>query len=470
MSQSFRSLIREEGPHPTSLDSSTTSRSPWSTYPGRKRIVELSPPIQAVHGRLTVPGSKSLTNRALLISALAEGTSHLKGLLRSDDSYWCIRCLQKLGVELEVEEDTAVVRGTGGKWPVKQGELHVGYAGTVARFLPGALAISEGEWTVKGDHQIMERPSAPLWDALTALGAKIKHTGKKGSLPVRVAAQGLRGGQISMSGSLSSQFISGLLIAAPYMREGLTLNLDGDIVQEDYVRMTLEMMRVFGVSSEWLAEKKIIHVAPGRYRAAALTLEPDISTCGYFWALAALTQGTVRTDQITPAAQQPDLKLLDVLTRMGCRVTRDKHCVEVEGPAQLKGGFTLDMGKWSDQTLTMAVLAVHADQPITLRGASHIRHHECDRISAICSELGQLGIRTEEYPDGLTVYPGQVQVRKAVDPREDHRMAMALSLLGARTEGLRIQDPGCVSKTCPDYFAIMAGLGLQVRDVSEKDS
>ncbi|WP_036746180.1 3-phosphoshikimate 1-carboxyvinyltransferase [Paenibacillus sp. UNC451MF] len=436
------------------------SRSPWSRY-NEKQEVRINPNGKAITGDLTIPGSKSLTNRALIIAALAEGTSRLEGILKSDDSYWCIQCLRQLGVQIDVEGETAIIHGSGGAWPNREGDLYFGAAGTIARFLPGALAAGSGSWKLQGSPRLSERPLAPLLDALSALGADIHYEAAQGRLPLTLHAKGLQGSSVSVPGSVSSQFISGLLLAAPYAHNALTVHIEGTVVQRDYVEMTLDMMRTFGVETQPAPDSQSISVQPDKYQAQSLALEPDVSTCGYFWSMAAQTNGRVRIQGINDQTRQPDIEILDVLERMGCTVVRGADFIEVTGTRQLKGGFTASMKRWSDQTLTIAALAPFADGPITLTDAAHIRHHECDRIAAICTELGKLGIRVEEHPDGLTVYPGEPKPA-LLDTYDDHRVAMALSLIAVKADGIRIADPGCVSKTCPDYWDRLSALGLNV--------
>ncbi|MGG1662183.1 3-phosphoshikimate 1-carboxyvinyltransferase [Brevibacillus sp. NRS-1366] len=436
------------------------ARSPWSKY-NNKQTVSVLPHSGGVDGDITVSGSKSLTNRALIIAALAEGTSTIEGILKSDDSYWCISALRELGIRVEVQGETAIVEGAAGKWPNQDCELYVGSAGTIARFLPGALAAGTGTWKLRGSKQMSERPLAPLLDALKSMGAVIHYEEMKGCLPLTLKAAGLQGGLANVPGSTSSQFISGLLLASPYAREALTIHINGGSVQPDYIKMTIDMMRAFGVDPIINNDGQTISVHPARYKASSVILEPDVSTCGYFWAIAALTNGRIRINGITAKTLQPDIELVEILERMGCIITRGDGFVEVHGTGQLKGGFTHSMKRCSDQTLTIAALAPFADGPITLTDAAHIRHHECDRITAVCTELGKLGVRVEEHPDGLTVYPG-VPHAALLDSHDDHRMAMALSLISLRVEGIRIADPGCVSKTCPDYFDRLLALGIGV--------
>lgn len=436
------------------------TRSPWANNDFGP-IVTIQAPTQPIDAALSLSGSKSMTNRALIIAAMAEGTSVLTGLLKCDDSYWCIESLSRLGAEIQVDGETAYVKGTGGNWPNRNADLYVGAAGTVARFLPAALATGNGTWRITGSKRMHERPLAPLFTALSTLGADLQYEQAAGSLPVTLNANGLCGGEVAISGSVSSQFTSGLLLAAPYARKELTIRMLGEVVQRDYVEMTLDMMRSFGCEPLLRDGGQAVVVPQSRYQAQSLTLEPDVSACGYFWALAAITGGRIRISRINPRTKQPDLELVDVLERMGCSVMRGSDYIEVRGPKQLKGGFTQSMARFSDQTLTLAAIAPFADQPITLTDAAHIRHHECDRIRAICTELRKLGIRVQEHHDGLTVYPSTIKPA-LVETYDDHRMAMSLSLIGTKQSGVRIADPGCVSKTCPEYFAKLASLGVGV--------
>jgi 3-phosphoshikimate 1-carboxyvinyltransferase len=437
------------------------ARSPWAVNDD-KRLVKISPPGAPISGNIRLLGSKSLTNRALVIAALAEGTSRINGILRSDDSYWCMDCLTKLGVKVNITGECAEVEGCGASWPIRSGELYVGAAGTVARFLPGALAVGIGSWTFRGSARMSERPLTPLLDVLAQLGTHIEYKGDARGLPFTLHTEGLQGGSAVMSGAISSQFISGLLMAAPYANKPLTVHIDGEVVQREYVEMTLEMMRNFGVNPEISDDGQSIGIPKLKYQGQYIELEPDVSTCCYFWALAALTAGRIRVEGINAErTRQPDIEILNVLERMGCSVIKGEDYVEVQGTAQLKGGFTISMKRWSDQTLTIAAMAPYADGPITLKDAAHIRYHECDRITAICSELRKLGIAVDEHHDGLTVYPGR-PISAKLDPHDDHRMAMALSLIGAKTENIHILDPACVSKTCPDYFDRLSKLGVHI--------
>jgi 3-phosphoshikimate 1-carboxyvinyltransferase len=264
-----------------------------------------------------------------------------------------------------------------------------------------------------------------------------------------------------MSGKVSSQFISGVLMAAPLALQPVTLTVVDEIVQKDYVGITMAYMAKFGVHVDADAGFMRFSVLPRHYQAASLTLEADASTTTYFTALAAVTGGRMAVTNLGTDTTQPDYGFTDILERMGCRVTRRDHSTEVVGPEQLKGDFAIDMKPLSDATLTLAAIAPFASGPIHIHGVAHIRHHERDRIGVMCRLLSSLGIKVEERPDGLSVYPGQ-PTRGEIDPHEDHRVAMALSLVGLKGQGVRITHPNCVSKTCPGYFDLLAGLGVAV--------
>lgn len=271
----------------------------------------------------------------------------------------------------------------------------------------------------------------------------------------------MTGGEINMSGNVSSQYISGLLIAAPYFRAPLTINIVDHIVQHAYVKLTIDLMEEFGAAVRYDNNLSKIVVSPSVYKAQNINLEADASTACYFLSLAALNNGRVRIDNLTYETKQPDIKMLDVLEKMGCRVTRGDSFIELEGPLQLKGGFEISMREMSDQALTLAVLAVFADGPITIKDVEHIRYHESDRISVMSESLSKLGIKVEEFRDGFKVYPGIPEPR-LLDTHDDHRVAMSLALLGSKMEGIKLNDPGCVSKTCPQYFEMLESLGLNI--------
>ncbi|GAA3408598.1 3-phosphoshikimate 1-carboxyvinyltransferase [Paenibacillus hodogayensis] len=437
------------------------ARSPWTGLAGIAEA-ELVPPAKPPQGEdVRAPGSKSVSNRALLLAALADGPSVIRNVLRSDDTYWCIDALRRLGVTIEVTGDEVRVEGIGGDWPNRQAELYIGAAGTVARFLPGALAAApSGQWTLRGSRSLSARPLAPLVQALGEAGANIRYAEDDGRLPLVVTARGLEGGRIAISGDTSSQFASGLLLASPYARRTTHITVPGGIVQQAYVGITIDWMRRFGANVVHDERFGRFEVAPGRYTGRQVEIEADASTACYYLAYAAVTGGRVRVTNLQSDTRQPDIRFAGVLERMGCRVQAGPEGVELSGPARLAGGFSVSMREMSDQTLTLAAIAPFADAPITIADVAHIRHHECDRITAICASLRALGIDVEEREDGLTVHPG-VPVGCALPTWDDHRVAMSLALIGARTSGIRLLDPGCVSKTCPSFFDDLRRLGME---------
>ncbi|MCL6446310.1 MAG: 3-phosphoshikimate 1-carboxyvinyltransferase [Alicyclobacillus sp.] len=440
------------------------ARSPWATLDGIY-AVEIQAAAGPIRGHLTVPGSKSYTNRALILAAAADGTSRLTGVLRSDDSYWCVETLRRLGVNVQLTEhdDTVIITGVGARWPRQDGELYIGASGTNARFFPGLLAAApSGRWRLTGSRRMQERPMQPLLAALRELGADIESLGTADCLPIDIRARGLDGGDVQMSGAISSQFISGVLMAAPFAKRSVRIRITDHIVQHAYVHITLDLMRHFGAKVEASEDLSELCVQPGGYVGRDTALEADASTSCYFLALAAVTRGDVRIDNLGVNTRQPDAKFVDILERMGCAVERGEHTLRVVGPERLRGDMVISMKEMSDQALTLAAIAPFADGPITITDVAHIRAHESDRIQAMCASLTELGIQVEEHPDGMTIHPGTPKPATLAS-YDDHRMAMSLSLIGAVVGGVRILDPGCVSKTCPTYFDHLAQLGIDVR-------
>ncbi|EGL82871.1 3-phosphoshikimate 1-carboxyvinyltransferase [Caldalkalibacillus thermarum TA2.A1] len=442
-----------------------SSRSPWSQVT-HYRLAEIKPVVEPISARLRVPGSKSFTNRALTIAALAKGQSRLSGILKSDDSYWCIDALRRLGVTVSVDGDQVRVQGVEGEWPQKKARLFIGAAGTIARFLPGALAAGKGgHYEVDGVEQLRKRPLRPLIDALRHLGANIETYGEAGGLPLKVEGTGLKGGKVRIEGHVSSQFLSGLLLASPLAAGPVHIEVEKGLVQPAYVGITVQLMRQFGAVVEHDHDFRSFVVQPGGYTGRETVLEADASTACYFLAAAALTQGTVRITNVGYQSLQPDAKFIDVLERMGCQCEKTETYLQVKGPARLKGGFTVDMKPMSDQAITIAALAPFADAPVTVTNVAHIRHHESDRIDVICTALRKIGIKVEEREDGFTVYPGQ-PTGATLDPHDDHRQAMTFTLLGLKVPGIIIENPGCVSKTCPMFYSEMKKIGVPIKFIA----
>ncbi len=402
---------------------------------------------------VTLPGSKSISIRAVLAAALATGESTLEGVLRADDTDAVIGAVRALGVAVAADGTTLRVRGGGGRWPRPDAELDLRQSATSARLLLALSALSTGRVRIDGDPQLRARPMGPGLDALRSLGVRITELGAPGCLPVEVTGGPVRGGTVRLPGDVSSQFVSGLLMAGAGMADGLRVELTTPLVSEPYVALTRAVMAAFGVTVDGLA------VRPQPYRATRYLVEPDASAASYAFAAAAMTGGRVRVDGLGSASRQGDVAFVRVLGDMGARVRVGPDHVEVAGD-RLRG-IDVDMRHISDTVPTLAVVAVFAEGPTRITGVGFIRAKESDRIGAVVTELRRCGIHAEEEPDGLVVHPGTPHPA-VVQTYRDHRMAMAFALLGLRVPGIAIADPACVAKTFPGYWQMLAALRVPV--------
>jgi 3-phosphoshikimate 1-carboxyvinyltransferase len=400
-----------------------------------------------------VPGSKSVTNRALLLAGLAAGTSVLRGALEAGDTDAFAAGLRSLGVAVERRGDDLVVDGGGGGFPAAQADVYCAEAGTAARFLLAAAAAGEGTYRFDAAPQLRRRPLGQLLDALRAQGAHTEPEDAAG-LPLTLQARGLAGGAVQLPGDTSSQFVSALLMAAPLGRAPLELRVDG-LVSRPYVTMTLRMMEQFGVRPQDAGGDRFV-VAPGSYAGREYDVEPDASTASYFFAAAAVAGRVQVLGLHREHALQGDVAFLDVLECMGCTVDDDPEGVRVAGAAAL-AGLTVDMADIPDTFMTLAAIAPLATSPVTVTGIGNVRLKESDRIAAVEENLRRTGVKTESGPDWLRVFPGTPR-GASVDPHDDHRIAMAFSVLGLRVPGIVIEDPGCVAKTCPTFFDLWTAL------------
>ncbi|CAN5745938.1 3-phosphoshikimate 1-carboxyvinyltransferase [soil metagenome] len=418
--------------------------------------IEIEPIDHPVDADVDVPGSKSITNRALLVAGLADGASELTGALYSDDTRYMAEALNTLGIRVESDEAAHGFRiwGRGGTFPATAADLFVGNSGTTMRFLTAALPLGHGAYRIDGIPRMRKRPIAPLLQALTELGADAVSEEGGGCPPVQVNANGLRGGSTRMAGDQSSQYFSALLLAAPYAREGVQIEVAGDLVSKPYMTMTARVMRDFGVhaaldSQHW----RSFRVKPGqRYAGREYHIEPDASNASYFFSAAAVTGGRVRVNGLGTDSAQGDLRFVDVLQAMGASVCIAADYTEVTGPprGQLQG-VDLDLNAISDTAQTLAAIAPFANGPTTIRGIHHARLKETDRVAALANELRRMGQNVEERPDGLTITPQPVRTA-AIETYDDHRMAMSFAIAGLAAPGITILDPGCVAKTFPDFF------------------
>lgn len=416
-----------------------------------QRQIEIRPVSRPVDAEVQIPGSKSITNRALLMAALADGTSTLDNALFSEDSHWCADCLQRLGIEIEADERhaTFAVHGQGGHFPATQAYLFVGNSGTTARFVTAAATLGHGEYRFDGVPRMRQRPVGSLLQALRGLGARFSSEGD--CLPLTVHADGLRGGETEIDATKTSQLLSALLQIAAYAASDVTINVTGTVVSRPYIDISLRMMAQWEIDVDKMDYRKYLIRAGQRYQAQPYIVEPDASNASYFFAAAALTGGRVRIPHLAPDSLQGDAHFVDVLEQMGCAVTRAPEYLEVRGPDRLDG-IDVNLNAMSDTAQTLAAIAPFARQPVTIRDIEHVRNKETDRIKAVVTELHKLGVRVDEFPDGMRIYPSAVHPA-AVDTYDDHRMAMAFSVIGLVVPGVRINDPGCTRKTFPDFFS-----------------
>ncbi len=419
-----------------------------------QQIEPITRPFDAI---VPLPGSKSYTNRALLIAALARGQSLITDVLSSDDTHYMHRALEALGVHIEdIDEHAFRVDGVNGRFPATEVTLDVGGAGTAARFLTAAVALARGTFIVDGSAAMRTRPIQPLIDGLAQLGVDIEAREGNGCPPVVVRANGIDGGRAKVRGDISSQYFSALLMAAPYAARDVEIEVEGDLVSAPYVTMTLSTMAEFGVTAERDGDRWFRVPAGQRYQAREYAVEPDASGASYFFAAAAVTGGRVVVPRLGRRSAQGDLGLLDVLERMGCTVRIEDESITVQGPAQLRA-VDADFTRMGDVATTLMAISPFADGPVTVRGIAQTHYEESDRPVAAATELARMGLRVESEWDSVTIYPGIPQPCE-VQTYDDHRMAMSFAITGLRAPGIRIANPECVSKTFPEYFKVLRSL------------
>jgi 3-phosphoshikimate 1-carboxyvinyltransferase len=431
------------------------------------KIIPISHPLNAT---VRVPGSKSLTNRALLIASLANGETHLTNALFSDDSRYFAKALQTLGFDIQLDEANyaMMVSGLGGKIPATKAELFIGNAGTAARFLSAFLTLGYGEYILDGEPRMRERPIGDLVDSLSQLGAKIEPVERLTSNvqrqicpPVKILANGLQGGKTKIAGDISSQFLSALLMVAPYAQSPIEIEVTTDLNSKPYVDMTISIMKDFGVEVERNGYQYFkIPVTTYHLPLTTYPIESDASAASYFFAAPAICGGTVKVENISHQSVQGDIGFLDVLSKMGCTVTEEENALRVTCNAQPKG-IDIDMRDIPDTAQTLAAIAPFASSPTRIRGIASARVKETDRVSATCTELKRLGVQVDEHEDGMTIYPCQTFQPANIQTYNDHRMAMAFSLIGLRFDGVTIENPSCVSKTFPNFFEVLKQLSEQ---------
>ena len=419
-------------------------------------IVPFGGPIDAI---VVPPGSKSITNRALLAAALASGTSSIGGVLFADDTEAMLDCIRALGavVDIDLDSNSVSVTGIAGDLSGSSAEFFARQSGTTARFLAAVLALGIQPLRLDADEAMRRRPMDDVFGALQTLGVSVSFEGATGCLPAVVEGPVNAVGQmpeIKIDASVSSQFTSGLLLAAPCLPDGLRITIEGEVVSRPYLDMTVAVMESFGAEVQ-RPDGHTFVVAPGGYQAANYAIEPDASAASYFFAAAAICGGTVRVDGLGSSSLQGDVKFVDVLAQMGAIVEVGLSSISVTG-ATLHG-VEADFSQISDTAQTLAAVAVFADSPTTVTGIGFIRKKETNRIAAVVTELQRIGIAAEEHPDGFIIDPGPT-TPAIIETYDDHRMAMSMALIGFARSGISIADPHCVRKTFPTYFEEMEQL------------
>jgi 3-phosphoshikimate 1-carboxyvinyltransferase len=412
-----------------------------------------------VTGAIRPPGSKSITNRALVCAALAAGESRLTGVLDSQDTRVMVAGLRSLGIDIDADWASGQIRvtGCGGTIPSSSATIDAAASGTTIRFLAAVCGLGHGVYRLDGTPRMRKRPIGDLLAALEPLGVKATAESPGGCPPVMIESRGQAGGSTCVAGSVSSQFASGLAMAAPCMREGLTLEFTGRLVSLPYLEMTRRVMESFGATCEQVDERTW-RIEPTGYQGNDYTIEPDASAASYFAAAAAITGGCVRIDGLGRSSMQGDVGFCDALARMGCTVEwHDLPAEAVTVSGRAASGIEIDMNAISDTVPTLAVVALFAAGPTTIRNVAHIRDKETDRIGDLATELRKLGALVEEQPDGLMIHPAPLHAAE-ITTYDDHRMAMSLALAGLRVPGVKILDPACVGKTFPDYWGRLAAI------------
>ncbi len=419
-------------------------------------IYEVAPLHSVPSCTVAVPGSKSITNRALVLAALGckQTGTRLTGALQSEDTEVMIACLQQLGLRIEQDWDACTITVFPGddpqrKIPARAADLFVGNSGTTVRFLCAAVALATGRYRFDGVPRMRERPIEDLLSALRQLGVSaISETGN-GCPPVVIQSTGLRGGTVEVRADASSQFLSGLMMAAPFAAGDLTLRIAGNLVSEPYIEMTVQMLADWGVT--------VLHPEPTVYQVPrtphatrdVYAIEPDASAASYFFAAAAVSGGRITVKGMLPRMLQGDVRFAEVLVQMGCTLQETPEGMTLTGGPLV--GIDVDMNAISDTVMSLAAVACFASGPTTIRNVAHIRHKETDRIHALAVELRKLGVTVEEYPDGLKITPCPMH-GATVETYHDHRMAMSLAIVGLKVPGVIIENPACVAKTYPGFW------------------
>lgn len=411
---------------------------------------------------MNIPGSKSLSIRALILASMAHGTSTIENVLNSDDTKDCIKALESLGVKVKNIKNQFEVEGCCGIFPFEKETIYFGSSGITGRFLLAMICASlskEGKYRkiiLDASEQLRGRTIKPLVDTLKSIGADITYLGKEGFFPLLVKTAKLNNiDNIEVSGAISSQYVSAILMMAPLLDRATKIHIkDINSLEHPYIKMALAGMKDFGIDNIVEESDNVYNITPQTYKPTDFKIESDLNTANYFFAIAAATGGSVIIDNINKNSLQPGLIFLRLLKMMGCKIYSEGDTILLTAPKKLKSVPKINMFYIAEMTPLLAVLAVFANAPTKIHGIEHIRNHECDRISAICTELKKAGIEVTEFKDGLEIRPGNPQFIEA-NTYNDHRIAMSLTVLGLAGNGIKILNPKCVSKTCPEFFELI---------------
>jgi 3-phosphoshikimate 1-carboxyvinyltransferase len=412
-------------------------------------------PLHHCDSIVTIHGSKSYTHRALIVSSLASGESVLLNALRSEDTEHTLRGLRQCGIPISEEREALRVAGQGGKLEGERGTLFLGNSGTSMRFLTALAALRKGRTLLDGNERMRKRPMADLLEGLTALGVEARSVHGDGCPPVMMESRGLRGGTARIRGDESSQFLSALLMVAPYAMEDISVEVTGKLSSRPYVDITLDVMSSFGVEVQNEKSWSFFVRSGQRYRPREYLVEGDASNASYFFAAAAITRGKVRVKNFRSDSVQGDTGFLDVLERMGCEVARGDHCTDLLGKAL--HGIETDMNAMPDLVPTLAVTAAFAEGKTVIQNVAHLRLKESDRLSALAGELKRMGIRAEEGKDWLSIEGGKAH-GAIIETHDDHRLAMSFAIAGLAVPGIKIRNERCVDKSFPGFWETLEKL------------
>jgi 3-phosphoshikimate 1-carboxyvinyltransferase len=413
-------------------------------------------PVETIDAVVTLPGSKSVSHRALIAAGLAAGCSILKNLLRAEDTIYTAQALREMGCVIDWEQELCQVQGVDGNLKVPEASIYLGESGTSMRFLSAVAALGHGRYVLTGSDRLCQRPIQDLIDALARLGVEAASQPHNGCPPVIVKARGLAGGPTKVSGTISSQFLSAILLISPFAAREVEIEVMGELVSRPYVDITLNVMEDFGIAYYRQGYQYFTVPAGQRYQAREYEVEGDASSASYFLGAAAITGGRVTLTNLNPQSSQGDIGFISVLEQMGCRVEASPAGVVLQG-GPLRG-IAINMAHMPDLVPTLAVVAAFAQGETIITGVAHLRHKESDRLRAVATELSKMGIAVQETKDGLIIQGGQPH-GAVIATYNDHRIAMSFALAGLKIAGVHVADPECVAKSFPEFWDYFESLG-----------